>query len=180
MIPYELPTERLTVRCYRPGDAEALWEAVDESREHLRPWLPWVDLYQGVEAAHEAVRRFRGNFDLKQDFVMAIFDGDRLVGGTGLHRVDWDLRRFEIGYWLRASATGKGYVTESTAALTRLCLEGLNANRVEIFVVAENRASRAVPERLGFQFEGIQRNASLLHGEPRDRAVYSKVPFARP
>ena len=33
------------------------------------------------------------------------------IGGTGLHRIDWAQRQFEIGYWCRSSRVGEGFVT---------------------------------------------------------------------
>lgn len=40
-IPEELVVERVLLRPYRPGDGAQLWEAINESREHHLPWIPW-------------------------------------------------------------------------------------------------------------------------------------------
>ena len=56
----------------------------------------------------------------------------------------------EIGYWIRADAVGQGYATESTAALTRVAFEVVDVERVEIRCVPENRASAAIPRKLGY------------------------------
>ena len=40
--PYRIETDRLVIRCYDPKDAFLVKESVDESIEHLRPWLPWA------------------------------------------------------------------------------------------------------------------------------------------
>ncbi len=58
----------------------------------------------------------------------------RYLGGTGLHRIDWGVGAFEIGYWVRASAHGKGFVTEGAELLTKFAFEALHANRVSIQV----------------------------------------------
>jgi len=39
---YRIESERLVIRCYNPRDALYLQKAVQESVEHLRPWMPWV------------------------------------------------------------------------------------------------------------------------------------------
>lgn len=42
-LPEELLGERVQVRPLRAGDGAALWEAVQESRNDLSPWLPWLE-----------------------------------------------------------------------------------------------------------------------------------------
>jgi len=84
---YRIHTPRLVIRCYEPADAPLLQSAIAESLEHLLPWMPWAhDEPEPLQAKVERLRRFRGMFDLGQDFVYAILDRDeaRLLGGTGL------------------------------------------------------------------------------------------------
>ncbi len=42
MNAYKIETERLIIRCYEPKDAQKLKLAIDESIEHLSPWMPWA------------------------------------------------------------------------------------------------------------------------------------------
>ncbi|MBC8057608.1 MAG: GNAT family N-acetyltransferase, partial [Rhizobiales bacterium] len=96
------------------------------------------------------------------------------VGGTGLHRIDWKVRRFELGYWCRTRCRGKGYVTESSRALTRFAFDQLQARRVEVRMDDNNERSWRVAERAGFAFEGVLRSDSLNpRGEARDTRVYA-------
>jgi len=141
-----------------------LKDAVDSSLDHLRPWMPWAhEAPVPLEQVVELLRSFRGQFDLGQNFVYGIFSGDQseVVGGTGLHPRVGD-GALEVGYWLRANRVGQGFVTESTAALTRVSFEVCEVDRVEIRVDPENAASLAVPRRLGFVEEGRLRRR--LHG----------------
>src|SRR5262249_27870811 len=41
--PYRIETERLVIRCYEPGDAALMKDAIDSSLEHLRAWMPWAE-----------------------------------------------------------------------------------------------------------------------------------------
>ncbi len=155
-----------------------LKEAVDSSLEHLQPWLPWAKHHPlPLPETIELLRRFRGNFDLGEDFTFGFFAADEstVVGGGGLHRrVGPDA--FEIGYWIRASEAGRGLGTEATAALTRVGLELCGADRIEIRVEPENAPSLAIPRKLGFTEEGTLRRR-LDAGEPdgprRDVVVFS-------
>jgi RimJ/RimL family protein N-acetyltransferase len=176
--PYRIVTERLVVRCWEPRDAPLLKDAVDSSLEHLRQWMPWAhDEPQTVAEKVALLRRFRGQFDLGQEFVYGIFSADEsaAVGGTGLHRRVGD-DAFEIGYWIRASHTGRGLGTESTAALTRVAFEHCAVDRVEIRVDPANTTSARIPEKLGFTGEATLRRRLLPFGtqtEPHDVTVYS-------
>lgn len=175
--PYRITTDRLTVRCWEPRDAPLLKEAIDSSLEHLRPWLPWArDEPQPLSEKVQLLRRFRGSFDLGQDFVYAIFSADEseVVGGTGLHtRVGDDA--FEIGYWIRASRARQGLATEAVAALTRVAFAVCGVDRVEIHVDPANTASLGIPRKLGFREEATLRRRLPAGGEgaPRDEVVFS-------
>lgn len=157
--PYRIETERLVVRCYEPGDAANLKEAIDSSLEHLRPWMPWVRQEpQTLEQKIELIEQFRANYETGENFTCGIFAADEteVLGGTGLHpRIGPG--GLEIGYWIRGSATRRGFVTESSAALTRIAFEVCGADRVEIRIEPRNRASFGVPRKLGFIEEATLR-----------------------
>jgi RimJ/RimL family protein N-acetyltransferase len=172
--PYRIVTERLVIRCWDPRDAPLLKEAIDSSVDHLRPWMPWAENEpETLEQKVELLRRFRGRFDLGEDFVYGIFarDESEVVGGTGLHRRVGE-NALEIGYWIRESRVGVGLATESTAALTRVALELCEVDRVEIHTDPENEASRSIPRKLGFTEEATLRRR-LQHPEPRDVVIYT-------
>jgi RimJ/RimL family protein N-acetyltransferase len=175
--PYRIETERLVIRCYEPGDATLLKEAIDSSLEHLQPWMPWaLDEPQALEQKAELVGFFRSSFAAGENFTYGIFGTDEaeLLGGTGLHpRVGPG--GLEIGYWVRASATRRGIVTESTAALTRVGLEICEADRIEIRIEPRNRASTGVPRKLGFVEEAtLRRRLPGREGGPlRDVTLFT-------
>jgi RimJ/RimL family protein N-acetyltransferase len=166
------------IRCWDPGDAGLLKDAVDSSLDHLRPWMPWAhEAPIPIEQVVDLLRRFRGQFDLGQDFVYGILSGEEseVVGGTGLHTRS-GAGSFEIGYWIRANRAGQGLCTEAAAALTRVGFELCGADRIEIRVDPANAASRAIPRKLGFVEEGTLRG--VFHGpdgapQQRDAVVFA-------
>jgi ribosomal-protein-serine acetyltransferase len=178
-VPEELHGPRVLLRPLRPEDAPAVWEAVEESRAHLAAWLPWVRTLRSLDDERAAIVRLRARWMLREDLGVGIFERatGRYLGGSGLHRIDWDVRRFEIGYFVRVTAEGRGYVTEAVQVLTRLAFDRLGANRVEIRTDPRNARSRAVAERLGFVFEGTLRRCALgADGRPADRHVFALTP----
>lgn len=178
-LPEELVGERVIVRPYRPGDGAALWEAIEESREHLRPWMPWVGEHKSPDDSEAYARRAQARWMLRDDLPVGFWERvtGRYLGGSGLHRIDWDVPSFEIGYWIRASAEGKGFVTEAVRLLCGLAFETLGANRVFIRCDSRNGRSAAVPRRLGFVHEATLRNdARSLSGDLRDTFSFSMTP----
>jgi RimJ/RimL family protein N-acetyltransferase len=179
-VPQTLQTERLLIAAPQPGIGPVLSVAVAESIGQLQPWMHWAQQVPSAEDSEAVVRRQIADFVLRKDLCYQFYDrapeGRRLLGGTGLHRMDWDVRCFEIGYWIRASAQGHGYVSEAVRALTAMAFEQLRARRVQIRVDELNLRSRAVAERCGFELEGILRQDSLTPaGEPRNTCVYARI-----
>jgi RimJ/RimL family protein N-acetyltransferase len=179
VVPEEIVGDAVLLRPFRLDDAESLYEAIDESREHLEPWMPWPAGYTTVDDARVNLIRAEARWILREDLMLGIFEREtgRLLGGTGLHRLDWLIRSFEIGYWIRRDAEGRGYVTDAVRALTRAAFDQLAANRVAITVDTRNQRSQAVPERLGFVHEGTFHNDQLgVDGTPRSTHVYALTP----
>ena len=100
-----------------------------------------------------------------------------LVGSSGLHRIDWGVPKFEIGYWCRTRFAGQGYVTEAVQGITAFAFEALGAQRLEIRCDSRNSPSARVAERAGFQLEGELRNNELdTSGHLRNTLVYAMIP----
>ena len=178
-LPEEIDGPRVRLRPYRPEDAPAILEAVEESRANLAPWMPWERTFRSLDDARIFVARTRARWILREDLTVGIFErsSGRFLGGSGLHRINWTLRKFEIGYWIRNTAEGQGFVTETVQILTRLAFDTLGANRVEIRMHVDNVRSRRVPERLGYVFEGtLRRLLADAEGRPTDRHFFSLTP----
>ncbi|MBT2289697.1 GNAT family N-acetyltransferase [Paenibacillus albidus] len=177
-LPERFESKRLLIRAPLWGDGAAVNQAVTESIEELRPWMPWAKSLPTLEESEVNIRRSRLQFLERTDLRLLLFHKEtgELVGGSGLHRFDWHARTFEIGYWVRTSYSRQGYITEAVEAITQYAIHELAANRVEIRCDARNLQSAAVAERSGFLLEGILRNDTRgIDGSLRDTRVYSKV-----
>ena len=176
----ELRGPRVVVRPYRLEDADALFAAVAESRQHIWPWMPWGDQHQTVDDSRDFILRTQAKWLLREDMTVGFFEAssERYLGGSGLHPRGWDVPAFEIGYWIRASAEGHGYVAETVRLLTDFAFESLGAQRVMIRCDARNTRSAAVAERLGFVREARLRNEVRTHTDSalRDTLIFSLIP----
>lgn len=179
-LPEEIETERLSIRPCRPGDGQLVKEAIDYSREELKAWLPFAHTIDSAEETEARVRSSYAKFISREDIRLHIFrksDGN-FIGSTGLHRLNWDIPKVEIGYWIDSRYARQGYMTEAVKGLIQFAFSQLGAKRIEIRCDPDNRPSRAIPERLGFILEGILRNDSLsADGKSlRSTCVFSLLP----
>jgi len=177
-LPEQIETDRLIIRPPRAGEGAIVNAAICESLAELKSWMPWAQSAPSVDDTEANLRRAIGKYIAREDLRLQFHLKDgTFVGSSGLHRIDWDVKRFEIGYWIRTSMAGQGFVTEAVRAIASLALTTLQANRVEIKCDVENARSRKVAESAGFEFEGILRNDSLdSQNNPRSTAIYSRVP----
>lgn len=139
-------------------DAVAVFKAIDEHRDSLRTWLPFVDYTQKVEDSLAFIQSTQQT----EEQVFVICYKDTFAGLIGLKNIDQANHKAEIGYWIIPSQEGKGMVTRSCWRLAEYAFEELDLNRLLIRVAVENRKSRMVVARLGFFEEGIEREGELL------------------
>jgi RimJ/RimL family protein N-acetyltransferase len=188
-FPDRFESERLIIRASRAGDGPALNAGVIESLPELRHWLPWAQHAPSVAESETLARRGHARWILRDDLSLLLFRKDgasegandgaiegEFIGCSGLHRMDWTARTFEIGYWLRTSQCGHGFMTEAVHAITGFAFDVLRARRVEIRADARNVRSWRVAERCGFELEGTLRNESVdADSVSRDLRIYSRI-----
>jgi len=184
-MPCELLSERLLLMAVVPADAPCITAAVQESLNELRQWMPWAQTEPTVDHTLEFVRlsthhRAQGkelNYTLWRGHARAGRTLERYVGNIGVHNIDWDVPRFELGYWIRTRCAGQGYATEATKTLTQTLIRLYQPPRLEIRTDIRNRASRRVAERAGYVQEAIlRRHVRDNVGELSDTVIYSLLP----
>jgi ribosomal-protein-serine acetyltransferase len=158
----------------RESEAAELQAVIEANRDRLVPWLPWA-ARQTTDDTLGFIRASLAQLANNDGFQTAVVRDGRIVGVAGFREVDWDNRRTSLGYWLAAEEQGRGTMTAAVRLLTDHALTAWKLDRVEIRAAVENRRSRAVPERLGFALEAIQRRAESVGGRQLDCAVYAAV-----
>jgi hypothetical protein len=156
-------TERLLLRAPRLGDGVSVYQAIVETLDDLRAWpasLPWALLAPSADESEVFCRQGHSAFLARANLPMLMFlrGSNTFVGSTGLHRINWSVPKFEIGYWVRKSFHGQGLATESTRGIATFAQHHLGARRLECLTDEANAASRRVAEGAGFALEGILRN----------------------
>lgn len=158
----------VVLRRHRPDDAAALAAAASASLDHLAPWMPWATPEGVTEAAMAAfIETVSAQGEAAGDAVYGMFDpaDGSCLGGCGLHDRLPEPGGVEIGYWLRADATGRGFMTRVVASLVEVALGLDGVDRVEVHCDEANVRSAAVPRRLGFTLAAIRPRAPQAPGE---------------
>lgn len=147
---------RRTVECgdfalrqWRAGsDFEPLFRMIEESLDHLGPWMPWVARHS-PETTRAFLARCAPGWRSGDAYNYAITTGGALVGSCSMHRAG-DPRGLVAGYWLHPAATGRGIAVRAAAAMVAEAFALPDVEYVEITHDVANTASGAVPRRLGF------------------------------
>lgn len=158
------------------SDANDIFNTMDAQREYLGKWLPFVAITKGVGDSEEFIKSILNSPDEKKDCVFVIHYHGKFVGIIGFKDTDKLNRKTELGYWLSEPYQKKGIITESVKSLIIFAFEELDINRIQIKCAVGNLPSKSIPKKLGFKFEGIERDGELLTGKIfTDLEVYSKL-----
>lgn len=172
-----LETQRLFLHPLDASDTRDLWNAVEASRPHLEPWLPWVPFNIDLESSGRYAEASAADWDAARACRFAIRErtSRRFVGVIGLEAFAHLHESVELGYWLRVDAVRTGFMTEAGRAVVEWAFTSVNAHRIRVAAATDNHASLNVIRRLGFRFEGIARQAERCHGRWLDHAVFALI-----
>ncbi len=177
-VPMPIVTPRLIIRPPQEGDGQMMHDAKVESYDELLKWMIWIDdKKENLSAEIDEImcREKSADFILRKDLRLHAFDRktDKFIGASGLHDLDWRVKTFTTGYWVRSSETNKGYATEIATAIVHYAFKVLEAHRVSIFYDEGNEASQRVIEKVGYEKEGVFKQASKMNnGDFVDRHSY--------
>ncbi len=152
-------------------DVKPIFEIIDKERVYLSQWLPFVDETRDISYTRTFVENY---MEMPADeFTFTIFYQQKLVGLVGMKDTDFENKKTEIGYWLSESYQNLGIMTLSVQKLIELIFEELHLNRIQIKSAIGNFKSQQIARRIGFIFEGIERQGELHERGFVDLEVYS-------
>lgn len=164
--------EQIQLKLVHPSFAPLYVELVKENYDDLAEFLVWPPHCKTKADFEGFVKRMLHEYADGKSITCGIFYYDELAGNVCYKDIDHDLKKVEIGYWLAGKHQGKGIVTRVCRMLIDYAFDELKVDKVEISAATENKASRAVCERLGMTLEGVITNAENINGRIVDHAVY--------
>ncbi|HLN71709.1 MAG: GNAT family N-acetyltransferase [Methylococcaceae bacterium] len=152
---------------------DLIFNAIDSNRQFLRKWLPFVDFTRKVNDTERFVQSILEKPVTKRDEVYVVWYKHEFAGLIGFKDPDRINDKIEIGYWLIEKMTGKGIATAAVRKMVNLAFRNMEMNRVQIRCGVGNDKSSAIPRRLGFTYEGIERAGERHNHLYIDLEVYS-------
>ena len=114
----------------------------------------------------------------RDEIIWVIADAatDACLGHVGMYNIDGRIRSGEFAIMIGDKASwGSGLGTEVTRYVVDYAFASLNLNRVHLTVLANNPRAIAVYEKLGFQREGVMRQAQFKRGAYIDVVVMGRL-----
>jgi ribosomal-protein-serine acetyltransferase len=172
-----LQDKSVTIRRFQADDAVPLYAAARESIRELCHWMVWCHPNYNCDDARAFIEKCLTDWDQgsRYSFAVCSQEGGELLGSVGLSGLDRTHRFANLGYWVRASRTGKGIGAAAARLAAGFAFDELGLNRVEFIIPVGNLASIGVAEKVGAEREGILRRRLMLGGKPHDALSYSLV-----
>lgn len=164
--------DQIELREFSADDAESVLAAVSGNYDHLRAFMHWITPDYSLGSAREFIAQTQADRAERKGLGLGIFRGRTLIGSIGFVSFDWSAMKTEIGYWISQDEQGKGIISSACRTLIDFAINELKMNRIEIRCSAENVRSSAIPKRLGFQLEGVLRQAEYRNGRLHDFEIY--------
>lgn len=159
-----LKSRHIYLRFLRKTDAPRLFAAIEESRTELEKYVVGPTRLHSVPEVEQMIKRARQLRRERRGYFFGIFlaEDKQLVGYVNLHGMGGRIRSGEVGYWVRTSQTGKSIATTATALIIQFGFKELKLHKIVLRAAVDNPPSWRIAEKLGFVYEGIQRDEQLL------------------
>lgn len=169
-----LHTQRLRIRELTLDDADAVFAYASDSEVHR--FMTWPRP-ESPEDTHDFLRKCvrDAHTHPRSSYELAIVDAatNQLIGAIGIHEVNAEHKRGEIGYILHRDQWGKGLMTEALGEVLKFGFTTLELQRLDAYHVVANAASGAVMKKAGMQCEGRVRSYLNIRGEQHDCMRYA-------
>jgi ribosomal-protein-serine acetyltransferase len=163
-------SDRLDFVYRHAEDAKLVFALIDRNREHLKPWMEWVDTTSSVKDSENYFEMARSEWEEGSQFDFTVFlKGTKTcIGSGGLHSISWPNRKAALGYWLGQEFTGQGYALEMVKVFEKIAKE-LGLHRLVIQCDRDNHYSSKVAIKSAYKFESLEidtrfRNDQYVHG----------------
>ncbi len=102
--------------------------------------------------------------------------GGGLLGGISVHGVDGDPAVGQLGYWVARESRGRGVARRALALVSSWAADHYGHARQQLYIDADNAASRRVAEAARYEREGLLRSWRARRDGRCDAYVYARLP----
>lgn len=177
-----LETPRLVLRLPHPSDVRTVHGAICDSMDELKQFMPAALKGQTQRQTRDYIYTQMALFVQDEVMMFALFERatQECVGVIELALRVPRIPSYEVSFWIRTPASGRGYMSEALAAVTRWAFETLKAQRVFLRCEPANVACQRTAEHVGFFREGWLKNDAIsVDGRtPVDTLIYGHTPVS--
>lgn len=163
--------DNVELRSFTIEDAKALFEIIDTNRQHLRPWLPWVDQILTEKDAEQFILDSFTQIDNQSGLELAIIFEQKIIGSVSMQHWNHQLNKAQIGYWITKEQEGKGIMNKCLMHFVKYLFTQVGLNKIEIHFKSSNLKSASVIKRLNAPIEGILRDSYISNGTLSDLVI---------
>jgi RimJ/RimL family protein N-acetyltransferase len=160
---------------FRPRDIAPLHANLDDAAVRAYMSIPLDQDIQGT-ARYVTTRAKAMDDGIDASFAIADAMTGELLGTIGVERSADDPAIASVGYWLFASARGRGVATRAVRIIAAWAFAAMKIARLQITVHEPNLASQRVAEKAGFYREGVMRALAEQHGHRVDLVMFARLP----
>lgn len=167
--------DNIKIRTVNSNDYKELFELIDKNRFFLSKWLPFIDYTKLEEDTKLFISKSIQDFEEKKSIQYAIISNDNIVGMFGVNEINKINKSVSFGYWIVEQYQGNGIITNICEYLKKYMILEEKIHRIEIRVDEGNKKSRAIPERLNFNLEGVLKDAGWVDNHYENVCIYSYI-----
>jgi len=167
-----LETDRLLLRNFESGDADDFF--MIRSNKTVMKHMDSEPL-ASPSAAVKAIKENQLLFEEKKGITWALINKaeNTFLGYFSIWRIDRVHARAEIGFALKPSYWGKGYMKEAMTSLLPFAFKKANIHSIEANINPHNTASENLLKSIGFKKEAYFKENFWFNGTFHDSAIYS-------
>jgi len=162
----------LELRLISLASAQTIFNSINHSRQHLREWLPFVSATKTISDTRNFIKSVLQSQNQKPEKIFEIWQKTDFAGLIGFKEIDQNNHKAEMGYWLDQRMTEQGIMLKATKTLIDHAFQKMELNRIVIKVATGNLRSLAIPKKLGFSFEGLEREGEFLNSQYHNLEVF--------
>ncbi|UQS84927.1 GNAT family N-acetyltransferase [Apilactobacillus apisilvae] len=154
-------------------DAKALFNLIDQDRNRIMKWLPWVKHMQTVKDEQIFLSNSLIDYQNNKSLIVVIkYHGD-IAGTISFNGFDENRHTADIGYWLGKDFTGYGIIHRCVIGMLDIGFNHYDLNKIIINAAVENNASNNVAKKCNFHLDGVLRENELLLDGFHDENTWS-------
>ncbi|MDH5402028.1 MAG: GNAT family N-acetyltransferase [Candidatus Heimdallarchaeota archaeon] len=177
-ISNKFETPNIILKPYQNGDGGKYYNLLMENKEHLQRTVEEIKELKSIEDAEVFIRKRMIDWIARDRFVLSIYHKTQMImiGQIWIEPINWEIRIFEIGYFISKKFQGKGFVKDAINLSCNFIFNELKAKKIEIHTDLINERSWKLAEKCGFKREAeIRMRTKLPDGTLDNRLYYGLI-----